>query len=62
MGLADVFKKYDKKEEVQKEVKIEEPFIEEVKEIKETPKGKILKQFNMIESNIPINHPYWKMR
>lgn len=50
--------------EIDESGKVGESFLEEITREKstETPKGKILKQFNMIESNIPINHPYWKMR
>lgn len=41
-----------------------EPIEEVVKPIKveESNKARVLREHNMLESNIPINHPYWRMR
>lgn len=48
------FKRPENKEQPQVKVPVKE-------EKKELTKADILKQYNYIESDIPLNSPYWKL-
>jgi hypothetical protein len=51
--------------EIDKDGKVQEPYIVESVDgvvTFEPAYVKILKEYNGIESNIPINNPYWKVR
>lgn len=52
---------FEKKEEVVAEEK-QEQLSKEPEAKKLTKKQQILRQFGGLVSNIPINHPYWKMK
>lgn len=56
----EIVKEVEKKEEVVKAVEEKE----EIKTPKRepSPREKILREHGMLESNIPVNHPYWKMK
>lgn len=69
MSLDDIFSKFKKKEFDTPDVKEIKSFANELVNAlntelrpKETPKGKILREHRYLESNIPVNHPYWQMK
>lgn len=54
-NLQELLEKFKKEKKEVKEVVKEK----EIKE--ESERAKILKEYNNMESNIPINHRYWKL-
>lgn len=55
-------KKEEEVEEKTSELKIMVRDVKEITSSRKSAKAKILEQYKGIESDIPINHAYWKMK